>query len=94
MSRARLDTVENGDYAPSARASSGVFARTEQHVGQLFEGVQSRGVGATPTVPAEGHDGAPRRLRRATIHGRSRCADQRSAAEERKAEGWHAPDGR
>jgi hypothetical protein len=43
MSRAHLDTVENRDYASCARASSGVFARTEQHVGQLFDGTPSPG---------------------------------------------------
>ncbi len=32
------DGAETRGYASCARASSGVFARTEQHVGQLFDG--------------------------------------------------------
>ncbi len=44
-----LDEAENYRSASCARASSGVFAGTEQHVGQLFDGVPSRG-GWGPTI--------------------------------------------
>jgi hypothetical protein len=38
------DEAYTREDASRARASSGVFARTEQHVGQFFEGASSRNV--------------------------------------------------
>ncbi len=51
MSRAHIDNVQTCVNASCARASSGVFARTEQHVGQLFDGTPSPGHrGSTVTL--------------------------------------------
>jgi hypothetical protein len=37
------DEADTREDTSRARASSGVFARTEQHVGQLFDGTPSPG---------------------------------------------------
>jgi hypothetical protein len=42
MSRAHIDEAYTRDDVSCARASSGVFARTEQHVGQLLDGAAFR----------------------------------------------------
>ena len=44
-----LDEADTRGYASCARASSGVFARTEQHVGQFTEGTPSRNTSAWMT---------------------------------------------
>ncbi len=53
MSRAHMDEAYTRGYASCARASSGVFARTEQHVGQLFDGTPSPGRRGSTTTRCE-----------------------------------------